>query len=115
MNDHEIERIAAAMNMLRPDWPKAQLKTLLKDERITDRPRRDVSVALAWVACEPNCRGWVALVGIAWNTDTTCMPYRTVDRSAPDKKSMVRSCGPQTATANFTHGTGYEPSFTAKT
>lgn len=54
MNTHEIERIAASMNMLRPDWPKQQLKTLLSDERITNRPRRDVVVALGWVACEPN-------------------------------------------------------------
>ena len=52
MNTHEIERIAAAMNHLRPDWPIRQLKTLLTDARITDRPRRDVTVALAWVACE---------------------------------------------------------------
>ena len=54
MNDHEIDRIAAAMNMLRPDWPKQQLKTLLRDERIASRPRRDVCVALAWIASEPN-------------------------------------------------------------
>lgn len=52
MNSHEIERIAASMNQLRPDWPEAQLTTLLRDERITHRPRRDVAVALAWVACE---------------------------------------------------------------
>jgi hypothetical protein len=53
MNDHEIDRIAAAMNMLRPDWPKQQLRTLLNDERITTRPRRDVCVALSWIAAEP--------------------------------------------------------------
>lgn len=52
MNEHEIERIAAAMNQLRPDWPAKQLRTLLADARIADRPRRDVAVALAWVACE---------------------------------------------------------------
>jgi hypothetical protein len=54
MNDHEVERIAASLNMARPDWPKQQLKTLLRDERIASRPRRDVFVALAWVASEPN-------------------------------------------------------------
>lgn len=52
MNDHEIERIAMAMNALRPDWPVASLRTLLKKPQLTDRPRRDVTVALAWVACE---------------------------------------------------------------
>lgn len=54
MNEHEIERIAAAANQLRPDWPLKQLKTLLSDERIACRPRRDVAVALMWVGCEPN-------------------------------------------------------------
>jgi hypothetical protein len=52
MNEHEAARIAAAMNQLRPDWPTKQLRTLLADARISDRPRRDVAVALAWVACE---------------------------------------------------------------
>ena len=51
MNQHEIERIAASANQLRPDWPVAQLKTLLST-KLADRPRRDVAVALAWIACE---------------------------------------------------------------
>ena len=54
MNEHEATRIAAAMNHARPDWPLKQLHTLLRDERIASRPRRDVFVALAWVASEPN-------------------------------------------------------------
>ena len=52
MNEHERERIAEAMNRLRPDWPVKQLKTLLTEPFLADRPRRDVTVALAWVACE---------------------------------------------------------------
>jgi hypothetical protein len=52
MNEHEIDRIAAAMNQLRPDWPVKSLRTLLSKPQIADRPRRDVTVALAWVACE---------------------------------------------------------------
>lgn len=51
MNDHEIDRIAAAMHAVRPDWPAQQLRTLLRD-KLADKPRRDVFVALAWVACE---------------------------------------------------------------
>lgn len=54
MNQHERERIAAAMHHLRPDWPLRQLLTLLATPQLTDRPRRDVVVALAWVACESN-------------------------------------------------------------
>lgn len=52
MIDHEIERIAAAINRLRPDWPKTSLETLLRKPELRNRPRRDVAVALAWVACE---------------------------------------------------------------
>lgn len=52
MNNHEIDRIADCMHRLRPDWPIAQLRTLLKGDGLVNRPRRDVSVALAWVACE---------------------------------------------------------------
>lgn len=54
MNEHEIERIAGAMNHLRPDWPIKQLRTLLADPRIAGRPRRDVVIALGYVACESN-------------------------------------------------------------
>jgi hypothetical protein len=52
MNEHEIERIAAAMNQLRPDWPVKSLRTLLSKPQLANRARRDVTVALAWVACE---------------------------------------------------------------
>jgi hypothetical protein len=51
VNDHEAQRIASAMNRLRPDWPTKQLLTLIR-EHLADRPRRDVTVALAWIACE---------------------------------------------------------------
>lgn len=54
MNDYEIEKIAAAINILRPDWPTRSLITLLKRPQLAGRPRRDVLVALAWVASEPN-------------------------------------------------------------
>lgn len=51
MNDHEAQRIAAAANALRPDWPTSSLLTIIR-KNLLDRPRRDVAVALAWVACE---------------------------------------------------------------
>ncbi|MCL2611961.1 MAG: hypothetical protein FWD95_01875 [Nocardioidaceae bacterium] len=52
MNEIEKTRIAAAINQLRPDWPAASLRSLLDRPTISERPRRDVAVALAWVACE---------------------------------------------------------------
>lgn len=51
MNDHEAQRIAAAISAARPDWPAASLLTLIR-KNLANRPRRDVFVALAWVACE---------------------------------------------------------------
>ena len=53
MNENEAGRIAAAMHELRPDWPTASIKTLIL-KRLGEKPRRDVAVALAWVACESN-------------------------------------------------------------
>ena len=53
MNEHEIQRIAAAMHVARPDWPAASVATLIR-KKLGDRPRRDVFVALAWVASETN-------------------------------------------------------------
>jgi hypothetical protein len=52
MDDHEAQRIAAAMHAARPDWPAASVLTLIR-KKLIDRPRRDVFVALAWVASEP--------------------------------------------------------------
>lgn len=51
MNEHEAQRIAAAISCARPDWPARQVLTLISS-KLADRPRRDVFVALAWVASE---------------------------------------------------------------
>lgn len=53
MNEHEIDRIASAFHVLRPDWPHASLRTFIANN-LANRPRRDVAIALAWVACESN-------------------------------------------------------------
>lgn len=52
MDDHDAQRIAAALHAARPDWPASSLLTLIR-KKLIDRPRRDVFVALAWVASEP--------------------------------------------------------------
>ena len=85
MNDHERERIADAFNRLRPDWPTKQLRTLLADSRLVDRPRRDVVVALGWVACEPG----------------TSSPYRVLEAgpwwravAVDDTETHVRDVAP---------------------
>lgn len=53
MNEHEIDRLASAFHVMRPDWPVASLKTFIA-KNLADRPRRDVAVALAWISCESN-------------------------------------------------------------
>ena len=52
MNENEIQRIAAATNALRPDWPISSLVTLLNRPGLVNRTRRDAAVALAWIACD---------------------------------------------------------------
>lgn len=51
MNETEAERIAAAIHEARPDWPATSILTLIRKNLIA-KPRRDVFVALAWIAAE---------------------------------------------------------------
>ena len=51
----EIERLAAAAHELRPDWPVKSLCTWLNATH-ANRAYRDVAVALAWVACDPQTK-----------------------------------------------------------
>lgn len=56
MNEVEISRIAAAISDLRPDWPAASIRSLLNRPELKNKPRRDVAVALTWVACEADTK-----------------------------------------------------------
>jgi len=87
MNDYEIERIAAAINTLRPDWPTKSLITLMHRPELTNRPRRDVAVALAWIACETNTAnpGRVIEAGPWWKAATIETPNS--NRARPPKKT----------------------------
>ena len=55
----EAERLAAAANALRPDWPVSSLLTYLSKHKA--RAYRDVAVALAWIATDPQTKNliWV--------------------------------------------------------
>lgn len=88
MNEHEVGRIAAAMNQLRPDWPVKQLHTLLSAPALASRPRRDVCVALAWVACESGTSNpyrvlesgpWWRAVAVDGDTTGRRMPWNPHD------------------------------------
>lgn len=52
MNEHEADRIAVAINTLRPDWPVKQLRTLCAHPDMVRRPRLDAAIALVAVACD---------------------------------------------------------------
>jgi hypothetical protein len=53
MDDNDIARLGAMAHALRPDWPAASVSTWLR-RNLNDKPLRDVAIALAWIACEPN-------------------------------------------------------------
>lgn len=52
VDPNEIARLAAAINLLRPDWPAASVQTFITTHH-RHRPLRDLAVALAWVAADP--------------------------------------------------------------
>lgn len=97
MNEIERDRIAAAMHQLRPDWPAASLRTLLDRPALRDRPRRDVAVALAWIACDAKTQtpGRVTESGPWWQaaaiegSDSGGAPRHTFDpKSSCDECSQ---------------------------
>ena len=51
----EAERLAHAVNAMRPDWPLSSLLTFIS-RNLAGRALRDVAVALAWVACDPETK-----------------------------------------------------------
>ncbi|WP_221177320.1 hypothetical protein [Nocardioides marmoriginsengisoli] len=56
MNDVEVRRLAHAINELRPTWPISSLTTFIS-RNLTNRPFRDVAMALVWVALDCNGAG----------------------------------------------------------
>jgi len=51
---NEIARLAAAVNLLRPDWPTASLQTYLGKH--ASRPYRDLALAMTWIALDAATR-----------------------------------------------------------
>jgi hypothetical protein len=51
----ERQRLAAMANALRPDWQASSLYTHLTREH-APRGYRDLAVALAWIACDPDTK-----------------------------------------------------------
>jgi len=55
MNRTEIQRIAAAVNRLRPDWRADSLETFIASN-YSSHPYRDVAIAFAVIATDENTR-----------------------------------------------------------
>lgn len=51
----ELARIAAAINLLRPDWPTKSIQTLLENHHAS-RPYHDLAVAATWIATDPDTK-----------------------------------------------------------
>jgi hypothetical protein len=108
MNEHETDRIAAAMHALRPDWPASSIRTLIR-KHLADRPRRDVAVALAWIACEPatatparvlESGPWWLAAGVDGQTTGRREPY--------DPAAFCDECGKSEATCRRNTLSGHE-------
>lgn len=58
MTPNEGQRLAHAINDLRPDWPISSLATFFgKHAQLRNRPLRDVAVAMVWVATDVKADG----------------------------------------------------------
>lgn len=118
MNDNEIGRVAAAINQLRPDWPTASIRTLLQRPTLATRPRRDVALALTWVACDSTTQTparileagpWWKAVAVEGNT-TTGPKYHGWTEGDP--RNICGICGYDKATCTSrarTNGHGFIP------
>jgi hypothetical protein len=58
MTPIEAARVAAAIAILRPEWPEPSLRTFLTDPKhhVARRPYQDVAAAMAWIATDPTTK-----------------------------------------------------------
>lgn len=96
MTRPEAEQIASMVTMIRPDWLKTSLITLLGKHQ--NRPARDVALALIWCAYDPatdspgriNADGpWWHISRLAGN-ETASLPPRYTPPAPIDTPSLER-------------------------
>lgn len=105
----EIERTAAAVNSLRPDWPIKSLVTFIEGN-LAGRAYRDTTVALAWVATDPETKTPKRVLedGPWWRATVTAdnTASRIVTRCAHgNDAARCTDCNPRDA-ANVDHAAG---------
>ena len=76
--DNELDRLAAMGNALRADWPVRSLRTHLAKNHAT-RAYRDLAVALAWIAADPQTQTPARLIeaGPWWKATAVDAPTVT--------------------------------------
>lgn len=81
---NELERLAAAANAMRPEWPTSSILTILTRDH-ANRPHRDLAVALAWIAADTKTKTPARLAesGPWWTATTGGEPTRLPPRHIP--------------------------------
>lgn len=105
MNRPEAEQIATAITMIRPDWLRTSLLTILG--RHQHRPARDVMLALVWVAYDADTRTparidtegpwWQTTRLAATNTPATQTPPSRLACPVHDEPEPCTACPPMAA------------------
>jgi hypothetical protein len=92
LSQEEAQRIAAAVNALRPDWNPVGLMSILADERIrVARTYRDVAVAFTALAADPDSRKPTRILehGPWWELTRRVAPVY----SFPNLEEACAECG----------------------
>lgn len=86
MNETEKQRLAHALNELRPDWPISSLTTFIA-KHFARKPYRDAAVALVWVAVDSKPDG----------TPASETPKRVLEAGPWHRAVLIDSPGARTA------------------
>lgn len=86
MIKNEAERIAAVVNLVRPEWRTGLIMTVLGDERIINRTYADVMVAFVAMAVDPTSKkpGRIHEPGRWWLTVSAAAPAPSYRQIGPD-------------------------------
>ena len=115
MTKTELARLACAISVHRPDWPEASLRTFL-ERNLAHRPYLDVSVALTWVATDPDSQSPARVLeaGPWWAHSRTADIPRNVNTCPDHTHAGIRTdarTGQQTCAGCWadSHGTDGQP------
>lgn len=95
MNQQDIQRLAAATNALRPDWPTKSLITFIANQ-LGSRATLDATVAMAWIAADPDTKtpARVLTSGPWWSATRPTAADRPTDTPAAiDDRDRCKVCG----------------------